>query len=166
MVLAPKDFRDEEYKEPREVFEDAGFDIALASSRVGDAIGVLGTRVSVNQTISSINIHNYDALVIVGGHGMIEMWHNDDLIMVVQDAVRENKIIGAICSAPVVLANAGVLQGKKATVFAESNSRLSEKGAQYTGEPVTRDGNIITADGPESAHDFGIKIEEALNESV
>ena len=72
------------------------------------------------------------------------------------------KIIAAICIAPVTLANAGILNGKKATVFPSGKNDLIRNGAKYTGDSVTVDGNIITANGPMAAEAFGKKIVEML----
>ena len=75
---------------------------------------------------------------------------------------KQNKIIAAICIAPVTLANAGILNGKKATVFPSGKNDLIRNGAKYTGDSVTVDGNIITANGPMAAEAFGKKIVEML----
>ena len=67
-------------------------------------------------------------------------------------------------SDPVVLANAGVLDGKKATGHTAQGADkiLMEKGCEYTGESVTVDGNIITGFGPSSADSFAVAIIQAL----
>lgn len=62
--------------------------------------------------------------------------------------------MSAICLAPVTLANAGLLEGKRATVYPSAKSFLKWKGATYTGNPVEVDGNIVTANGPEVAEEF------------
>ncbi|MEK7136703.1 MAG: DJ-1/PfpI family protein, partial [Patescibacteria group bacterium] len=78
-------------------------------------------------------------------------------------------MLGAICIAPTILARAGVLRGKKATVWDPSTGSgqvalptpsqvLRECGAQYTGEAVTVDGKIVTANGPAAAEEFGRRL--------
>jgi protease I len=67
----------------------------------------------------------------------------------------------------VILAKAGVLKDKKATVWTSSLDRgpvkiLKENGAEFVNEKVVRDGKIITANGPAAATEFGEKILENL----
>ena len=71
-------------------------------------------------------------------------------------ADAEGKLITAICAAPYVLGQAGLLEGKRATCFPGFEDRLT--GAVATGEKVVCDGNIITAKGMGAAFDFGIEI--------
>jgi len=70
-------------------------------------------------------------------------------------AHKLGKVIGAICIAPVTLANAGLLKGRKATVWASEKARIETKGAIYTGADVQVDDNIVTANGPNAAKAFG-----------
>lgn len=62
------------------------------------------------------------------------------------------------------LANAGILSGKKATVFTSEEGKLKDKGAECTGRSVERDGSLITANGPKAAREFGNAIAQALME--
>ena len=71
-------------------------------------------------------------------------------------AKEEGKLITAICAAPYVLGQAGLLKGKRATCFPGFEDKLT--GAIPTGEKVTTDGNIITAKGMGAAFEFGIEI--------
>ena len=72
------------------------------------------------------------------------------------------KVVAAICVAPVTLANAGVLKDKKATVWHGEQGRLTGAGCTYTASSVEIDGSLITANGPTSAGEFGEAIAAAL----
>ncbi|MHC4062693.1 MAG: DJ-1/PfpI family protein, partial [Planctomycetota bacterium] len=72
------------------------------------------------------------------------------------------KVLAAICIAPVVLANAGLLNGVRATSFLSERETLQVAGAEFTGAPVERDGLIITASDPSAANLFGRAIADAL----
>lgn len=72
------------------------------------------------------------------------------------------KIVAAICLAPVILANAGVLDGKSATVAGTEARSIESKGARYAGPGVTVDGNVVTGNGPKCSRVFGQKIDELL----
>ena len=73
--------------------------------------------------------------------------------------------MAAICLSPVVLAKAGVLRGKKSTVFetAETVRALRDGGAEYVKTDVVVDGRIITSPGPEAVASFARRIVEALS---
>jgi protease I len=164
MVIAYHDFRDEEYQKPREILENAGAEITVASSSTGPALGKLGMTVNVDTLLEDILVEDYDAFVFVGGPGASEYFNNQTALRIVKQADEAHKIIAAICIAPVILANAGILTGKEATVFSTEAYTLREKGVIYTGQEVETDGmgNIITADGPEAAEKFANLIAEAL----
>ena len=72
--------------------------------------------------------------------------------------------MAAICLAPSVLANAGVLVEKKATVYPEgwAITALKQNGAFFDPKPIVIDGRYITANGPEVAVDFAYALVEAL----
>ena len=162
MVVAPEDFRDEEFFEPKEIFQKAGLQITVASKGVKEAQGLLGGSASVDVNITQVNLNDYDAVVFVGGPGSNIYFNDSTALELAKSAYQSQKIIGAICIARSILANAGLLQDKKATCFSSEAENLKAKGAQYTGEPVTVDGKIITASGPQAARQFGEAIVKTL----
>src|SRR3989339_901535 len=155
IIIAFKNFRDEEYLEPKAVLEAAGIEVKTASTQVGTASGKLGAKVPVDLAIEDVAAADYDAVIFVGGPGCYDYYNNPIALTIAKAAVKHNKILAAICSAGGILAHAGVLKGKKATVFPSEAELLKSKGATYTGAKVEIDGNIITADGPQSARKFG-----------
>ncbi|MCD6215813.1 MAG: DJ-1/PfpI family protein [Candidatus Aenigmarchaeota archaeon] len=162
MIIAPENFRDEELLEPKQVFETAGFNVTVASKSVDEARGMLGAVVKVDKDVSNLNIHDYDAVVFVGGSGAAVYFDDAEILDLAQEAYKSADIIGAICIAPSILANAGLLEGKKATSFPSEKQNLNDKGAIYTGNDVEKDGKIITAVGPSAALKFGEEIRDAL----
>lgn len=164
MVLAMRDFRDEEYKEPKDILQSSGFQIDLASSSHGDAVGMLGSRVHITNSLGEVNPLDYEAIVFVGGIGAAEFFHDSQALFLAREAFNADKVVAAICIAPSILANAGILKGKRATSFSSQENNLKEKGALFSGKSVEVDGKIITASGPEVASEFGHKIVEALGE--
>ncbi len=162
MIIAKSGFRDEEYLQPKEVFESLGFVVDTFSSSKGVAKGMLGATVEVKNTIDELNVDNYDAVVFVGGVGSSEYWENPLAHKIAKETLQKNKVLAAICIAPVTLAKAGVLKGKKATVYSSEVSQLKNFGAIYTGKDVESDEKIVTASGPHAAREFGEKIKELL----
>ena len=163
MVIAQTNFRDEEFLGPKEVFEKNGFQVTVASKGVSEALGVLGARVKVDLDVSQVKVADYDGLVFVGGPGASVYFNDQAALSLAKAAVGQEKVVGAICIAPSILANAGVLTAKKATAFSSEEENLREKEAEYTGEAVTVDGKIVTANGPGAAREFGEKIVDLLS---
>jgi protease I len=164
MIIAPENFRDEELIEPQNVLTEEGAEVKVASVSLKTCKGMLGAQVKPDMVISDIIPEKWDAIILVGGSGASKYWDDSTVHAILNEAVKQNKIVGAICIAPVTCANAGILKGKKATVFETEASRLKDKGAEYTGASVQRDGRIITANGPQSAKEFGEAIAAALKE--
>jgi len=162
MVVAPQNFRDEEYQKPRQVLEKAGFKIEVASKEVSEAEGMFGTKAKIDKDITQVNVDDYQGVVFVGGTGAAVYFEDQTALALVKTAFEKGKVVGAICIAPSILANAGILQGKRATAFSSEQGNLSAKGAYYTGESVTVDGKIVTANGPGAAEEFGRRIADKL----
>lgn len=164
MVVAPKNFRDEELFEPKKVLEEKRVEIEIASKGVTEASGILGGKTLVDKDLSEIKVEDYGGVVFVGGPGSSVYFDDPKTQSLAKDAYEKGKVVGAICIAPSILANAGILKGKRATSFPSEAENLKDKGVDYTGEGVTVDGKIITAQGPDYATSFGEKIAEVLDQ--
>src|SRR3990167_4322080 len=163
MIVAQRDFRDEEFEEPKEVFQENGFKVITASERKGEALGKLGLKIWASTSLDEVSPRDYEAIVFVGGAGSSDYFHHGEALNLAREAFEAGKIIGAICIAPSILANAGILQGKRATSFSSQRENLEARGAIYTGIAVETDGKIVTANGPLAANAFGERIVELLN---
>ena len=164
MIVAQENFRDEELLQPKRILQEAGIDVKVASWAKKEALGMLGARVIPDLTVQEIDVQDFDVVVFVGGTGAIAYWDNTAAHKIACDAYSAGKIVTAICSGPVILARAGLLKGKKATVFSSAGVELSAAGAIYTAKAVEKDGNVITASGPQAATDFGNQIVKALSD--
>lgn len=162
MIIAPENFRDEELAEPKAIFENAGITVTVASRNCETARGMLGATADVDKDIADVNVADYDAVVFVGGTGATVYFNDPTAHQIAKDAASQGKVLAAICFSPSTLANAGVLEGKKATVFSSEADNLKAKGAEYTGADVEQDGKIITGNGPGAATKFGKTILNAL----
>ena len=167
MIIAYRDFRDEEYFIPRNVFLNAGFQVTTVSKETGTAIGAGGGETKVDLGFNQLNVSDFDAIVFSGGPGAYKYADDPVVQKIAQEAVKDNKVLAAICIAPTILAKAGVLQGKKATVWSNILQKtpikiLKENGAIYQDKPVVQDGKIITANGPQAAKSFAETVVRAL----
>jgi protease I len=162
MVIAPENFRDEEYAEPRRILEGKGCRVTVASTHTRPARGMLGLTVTPDTTLDRVKAEDFDAVLFVGGYGAEAYYRDARAHGLASRTVESGKPLGAICVAPTILANAGVLKGRSATVWPDQSKAIVSGGGRYTAKPVERDGNIITADGPKSAARFGEEVARAL----
>ena len=162
MVIASDQFRDEEYQKPRALLEAAGIQVTVASSKLAEATGMLGAKVKPDILLKDAKMDDYDAVVFVGGMGATEYWENPTAHALAKKAHDSGKLTSAICLAPMTLANAGLLKGKKATIWKDAVNDFKTKGVLYTGKSVEKDGKLITGSGPDAAEEFGRALVDAL----
>ena len=191
MIIAFRDFRDEEYFVPKDILEGAGVEIKTVSTQEGTAIGADGGEVEIDLLISEINIaefadlqadlqsksshdsiqsiSSFDAVVFIGGPGALKYLDNEDFYKLARETIAQDKVLAAICISPVILAKAGVLEEKRATVWSSPMDRepvrtLKDYGAVYQDAPVVIDGKVITGNGPAAAKRFAEAIVMLLTE--
>lgn len=163
MVVAPSVFRDEEYAEPKSVLESAGIAVATASTEPGTATGRFGLVAHPTISVSEAARSTWDAVLFIGGAGAAVFFDDPDAHALARSTYESGGIVSAICIAPSTLAHAGLLSGVRATAFPSQRDDLEAHGARWTGEPVTVDGRIVTANGPEAATAFGDAVVTALD---
>lgn len=116
-----------------------------------------------DRTADQIKTSDYDAVFIPGG-----AWNPDnlrydkDVIRFIQDFNRSGKLIAAICHAPVVLASADIIKGKKLTGYWNIQVDLKNAGGTVVEAPVVTDGNLITSRHPIDVADFSRAVESWL----
>ncbi|MCK6463190.1 MAG: DJ-1/PfpI family protein [Candidatus Pacebacteria bacterium] len=162
MIIAPERFRDEELFVTKEELEKAGHEIVIASSVKGICPGSRGGFATATMTLNEVQASDYDAVVFVGGGGSKIYYANQEALRIAKEMHKKKTVVAAICLAPVILANAGILKGKNATVAGTESKTIEGKGAKYTEPGVTVDGNIVTGNAPKSSRLFGQKINELL----
>lgn len=136
----------------------AGIEIEMIS--VSGEKSVTGSHKIAFQTDVSkadADFASYDGIVLPGGMpGTTHLMEDDTVNRVIKEFATSGKLVAAICAAPSVLGNAGLLEGKKATCYPGVESKLT--GADFVTDPVAKDGNIITSRGLGTAIDFAAEI--------
>lgn len=106
---------------------------------------------------SEADFNAYDGLVLPGGMpGTLNLGANETVNTQIKKFATNGKLVAAICAAPSVLGNAGILQGKRATCHPGFEDKLV--GAEFLADNVVTDNNIITSRGMGTAIDFSLEI--------
>jgi 4-methyl-5(b-hydroxyethyl)-thiazole monophosphate biosynthesis len=108
-------------------------------------------------TKEEADFESYDAIVLPGGMpGTINLGEDETVGRIIREFAASGKLVAAICAAPSVLGQAGLLQGKNATCHPGFEEKLT--GASCSTDSVVTDGNIITSRGMGTAIPFALEI--------
>ena len=139
----------------------AGIDCRMVSVYDEDyAVGSHNITIKMDEKISEI-CGDADAVILPGGMpGTTNLKEDENVRKAVQEAYDDGRYVAAICAAPTILADMGLLKGKRATCYPDMESEIED--AYLTGAPVATDENIITSQGVGTAIDFALKLIEVL----
>lgn len=170
MISAPQYCCDEELFRLEGALEESDIGVVVASTTTAEAMGErLGIKINPDFTIHEIDINDFDGVIIGSGKGCKDfLWQDERLREVVRLAFAQDKLIAASCNAPVVLARAGILKGKQATVYPapESIIEFEHAGVIYKDEPVIVSGKIVTGRDLMALETFAEAIVEGLARQV
>lgn len=164
LVIAQNGYQDVELAGTQNALLHGGFEVTIASKEEGPCIGKFGGTEEALLAMRDVDPLAYDVLAFIGGPGAHALADDPEAILLAKARADSGKLLGAICIAPTILAAAGILQGKHASVWDDGQGTqqrfLMDKGATYAKDPVTVDGLIVTADGPDAAEAFGRTLAE------
>lgn len=162
-ILLAKGFEEMEALTPADVWRRAGFETELISiSKQLNVSGAHNITVVADKTFDDTNFDTFDMLFLPGGlPGATNLDQHEGLKKQLLNFATNNKILGAICAAPLVLGHNKLLKGKKATCFPGFENELI--GATHTGKSVETDGNIITGKGAGVALQFAFEVVSHFN---
>lgn len=144
-----------------DILRRAGVSVTIAGVGGKDRAGSHGVRIAADASLSEISGKDFDAVILPGGMpGTTNLRASSELRELLLRHHREGRIVAAICAAPWVLADAGILEGRSATCYPGLESKLS--GAKVCKDRVVVDGNVISSRGPATAIDFSLKLAEIL----
>lgn len=169
MIIAPKNFRDEELKVPKSIFENNDYRVEITSLTKEKAKGMFGLEATPDITVEGAlrSVEKYKGVIVVGGSGSPQLAERQEVLELLKRAEDRRLLIGAICLGPLALAQAGVLEDKSATIWCseknkEPAKKIEKEGAKYKEEPVVVDEDLVTANGPQSAKLFAEKVLKRL----
>lgn len=154
LFLPAKDFNEHEFNVVKKAIEARGMDLFITSDASGVCLGNNGLRVKADVNLFNARASNFNAIIIIGGNGARTYWENPSVHRLVKDFSNRSKTIGAICSAPVILTKAGLLNGKEGTCFIDDKKTFVKAGAHYVDLPVVVTNNIVTGQNPSAAAEF------------
>lgn len=145
-----------------DVLRRAGAEVKLVSvSDKLEVTGAHGIKVAADITFDEARYELCEMIVLPGGMpGTTNLMKHEGLMQEIRRADERGRWVCAICAAPMVLAAAGLLEGRNATIYPGMEEYLT--GANPTEGKVVRDGNIITSQAPGTAMKFAITLVEAL----
>jgi len=159
LILATNGFEQSELTGPRQRLDEAGFETVVTSPQEGEITGWKegdwGDTVPVDLALDEVAVGDYDALLLPGGVINPDKLRMDEKAVGLVKAFAENgKTIAAICHAPWLLAEAGLVDGKTVTGWPSIRSDLKNAGANVVDEEVATDGNLITSRKPDDIPAF------------
>lgn len=140
-----------------DILRRAEIEVVLAGLHEGAVRSARNINIIPDATLDSINAAAFDMIILPGGQPGTDNLNSDPRIHeLLKEFDAREKLVGAICAAPIILASAGLLDGKHATSYPSYVSRLD--GACYEDRQVVCDGRIITSQGAGTAISFGLEI--------
>lgn len=154
IILPAQNFNEEEYLTTKRILEISGFKLFIASDAHSLCVGKNGLKVRADVSFFNMNENNFTGIVFIGGSGVKKYWDSEILFNIAKKFYEKKKTVAAICSAPVILARAGLLEGMEATCYPEDRREMEKCGINYVYKSVVVEKNILTAQDSSSSRDF------------
>jgi deglycase len=154
IFLPENNFNEEEYLTTKRIFSNGGKNVFITSDSNIVCKGENGLKVKADTDFNNVNEKNFSAVVLIGGKGSKDYWNNESMHRIVRKFKNAHKVVAAICSAPIILARAGLLLNISATCWSEDKNELINAGIDYMDRNVVVGKNIVTANGPKAAEQF------------
>jgi protein deglycase len=144
---------------PLDLMRRAG--IQMVSASAGPELlveGSRGIRIQADRMLGDCLAERFDMVVLPGGPGVGELRKDARVLELVRQAHADGVPLGAICAAPLILADAGILADRTITSFPGSKKDLLGRVGDYSEQRVVEDGDIITSRGAGTAEEFALRL--------
>jgi len=148
LILLEDLVEDSEFLYPYMRFREEGFEVVSAAPLKRDYRGKKGMTFVPDATLKEVLYDSFDCVFIPGGYAPDKMRRYPELLNLIKRHYEEGKLVCAVCHGPWVLISAKIVKGKRVTGFHAIKDDLENAGANYTGEDVEVDKNLITATDP------------------
>ncbi|QTD36313.1 type 1 glutamine amidotransferase [Polaribacter batillariae] len=168
-ILATNGFEESELREPKKALEEAGAEVHVVSLKSGEikswADGNWGKSYKVDKTLDEVSQADYNALMLPGGVINPDLLRNDEnAVKFVKSFFENHKPVAAICHAPWLLAEAGVLEGRNVTSYSSIKTDIINAGANWSDKEVVVDAGLVTSRNPKDLPAFNAKLVEEVYE--
>lgn len=141
----------------------AGIEVVVAGLQTGIVKASRGTLLVPDCTLDVALHEDFDMVVLPGGMpGMTHLRSDARILSLLHSMAEEGRYTCAICAAPAVLADAGLLKGKNATSYPGFLDAMNLPDTRFSSDAVVVDGKVITSRGPGTAMDFALTLIEVL----
>jgi protease I len=168
-ILATNGFEQSELEVPRDRLKENGATVDIISPEAGEIRGWekkdWGRPVKVDKTLDQVRADDYDAIVLPGGQMNPDSLRiNDKALKFIRAFYDQKKVVAAVCHAPWLLIETGIIKGRKATSYKSMKTDVINAGAKWEDSSVVTDQGIITSRNPGDLEDFSAKIVEEVLE--
>ena len=168
-VLATDGVELVELTEPVKALRDAGAAVEIVSLKAGDFQGfdhlTPGDKITADKAVAGVDASAYSALMLPGGVANPDQLRADpDAVKFVRAFFDAGKPVAAICHAPWLLIEAGVVEGRTLTGFESIRTDLRNAGANVVDEEVVVDDGLVTSRKPDDIPAFNAKMIEEFAE--
>ena len=165
LILPPERFNEDELFHPKEQLETAGIEVTIASTVTGEITGDYEGKATSTAIFSDLSPADFDVISVIGGSGTNDhLWPNQELQAFLKQGHQDKVIVSGICAGAVAVAKTGLLSGREATCYPIDiqKNELAANDVKYVEQHVVAHSDIITADGPSGAIEFGKSLVNAL----
>ncbi len=162
LFITADGFEDTELLCPMYRLREEGYQVDIAAPDWGEVNGKRGYPVSANLALNEVEPSGFRMLYLPGGKAPDKLKNIPEVLEIVRAFNEDRRPIAAICHGPLILAEAGVLEGRRATCYWKMAEKIEQAGAIYEDSPVAVDENIITSREPVDLPEFMKKVVETL----
>jgi protein deglycase len=159
LCILENGFEEIETVAPVDLLRRAGTEVMMAGVSSMLVKGRSGISIQADALLGEMDLNGFDVLFLPGGPAVMELRNNPQVLDLIREFAGKGKIIAAICAAPLLLKDAGILEGKAFTAHFSTQTELPST----TGERVVEDGNLITSRGAGTAVEFGLALIQKLH---
>lgn len=141
-----------------DILRRAEIDVTMVSiSKKKEVTGSHNIKFQADKLFGEVNFEEIDGVVLPGGMpGTTNLMNHAGVKEIIKKFATDEKLVSAICAAPSVLGQAGILEGKKATCYPGFEDQMT--GAVPCSDKVVQDGNVITSRGMGTAIPFALAL--------
>jgi protease I len=168
-IVATHGFEQSELEVPRDRLKAAGATVHVIAPEGGEIRGWdmkdWGRPVPVDKTLDEVSADDYDAIVLPGGQINPDLLRiNDNALKLIRAFFDQKKVVAAVCHAPWLLIETGIIKGRKATSYKSIKTDMINAGAKWEDSEVVNDQGVITSRNPGDLEAFSAKIIEEVGE--